>query len=71
MSIVEIMPAVESLSRSDQLQLAKFLIDRLADDDLLKRTEGKVFSIDTPAFDPDAASQLFFWSEEIRLPLRR
>jgi hypothetical protein len=58
MSIAEIMPAVESLSRTDQLQLARLSIDRLADDDLLKVTKGQNFSIDTPEFGSDAASQL-------------
>lgn len=58
MSIAEIMPVVDSLSRSDQLQLARLLIDRIADDDLMRATCGKTFSIITPEFGPDAASQL-------------
>ena len=58
MSIAQVMPAIESLSRSDQLQLVRLLIDRLADEDLLRLTEGKVFRINTPEFSADAASQL-------------
>lgn len=58
MSIVEIMPAVETLSRSDRLQLARLLINGLADEDSLAFKVGQVYPIDTPEFGPDAAAQL-------------
>lgn len=58
MSIAEIMPAALALSRSDQLQLARLLINRLADEDSLTLREEQVFPIYTPEFAPEAATQL-------------
>ncbi|MEI7687351.1 MAG: hypothetical protein WCL32_20275 [Planctomycetota bacterium] len=58
MSIVEIMPAVEALSRSNKLQLAQLLINGLADADSLAFKEGQVYPIYTPEFGPEAAAQL-------------
>lgn len=58
MSIAEIMPAVQSLSRSERVQLAKLLIDGLASEDSLGFVSGQVFPIYTPEYAPQAAAQL-------------
>jgi hypothetical protein len=58
MSIAEIMPAVQALSRSEKFQLAKILIDGLAKEDSLGFLPGQVFPIYTPAYAPQAATQL-------------
>jgi hypothetical protein len=58
MSIAEILPAVESLSRSEKFQLAKLLIDGLAKEDSLGFMSGQVYPIYTPEYAPQAAAQL-------------
>jgi hypothetical protein len=56
MSIAEIMPMVEALSRSEKLQLARLLINGLADDDSsIEFKEGQVYPIYTPEYSPGAA----------------
>jgi hypothetical protein len=58
MSIAEIMPAVQALSRSEKFKLARLLIDGLADEDSLLFREGQVFPIHTPEYAAQAAEQL-------------
>jgi hypothetical protein len=58
MSITEIMPAVQALSRAEKFKLARLLIDGLADEDSLLFKEGQVFPIHTPEYAPLAAAQL-------------
>jgi hypothetical protein len=59
MSIAEIMPAVQALSRSEKFQLARLLIDELAAaDSRAYFKEGQVYPIYTPEYVPDAASRL-------------
>ena len=59
MSIVEIMPAVQALSRSEKFHLARMLLEDLASEDLLATIkEGQVFPIYTPDYSPGAAAQL-------------
>jgi hypothetical protein len=59
MSLAEIMPAVEGLSRSEKYELARLLIDGLAKEDLSPGfQEGHAYPIYTPEYAPGAASQL-------------
>jgi hypothetical protein len=58
MTIAEIMPAVQTLSRTEKFQLARLLIDGLAQEDSLGFVAGQTFPIYTPQFRPDAAAQL-------------
>jgi hypothetical protein len=58
MSIAEIVPVVQRLSRSERFQLAKLLIDELAKEDSLGFISGQVFPIHTPEYAPHAATQL-------------
>jgi hypothetical protein len=58
MSIAEIMPAVQALSRSEKFQLAKLLIEGLAQEDSLGFVGDQVFPIYTPEYVPGAAAQL-------------
>src|ERR1043165_1494263 len=58
MSISEIMPAVELLSRTEKFQLARLLIDRLAQEDAPEFISGQVFPIYTPEYASEAAAQL-------------
>jgi hypothetical protein len=59
LSIAEIMPFVETLSRSEKLQLARLLIDGLANDDsAINFKEGHVYPIHTLEYSPSAAAQL-------------
>ncbi len=59
LSIADIIPVVESLSRSEKIQLARLLIDGLANEDSsIEFKEGQVFPIYTPAYSPGAAAQL-------------
>jgi hypothetical protein len=58
-TITEIMPAIQTLSRSDKYQLARLLIDSLADEDsALEFKEGHVYPIYTPEYAPHGAAQL-------------
>ncbi len=58
MPIADIMPAVQALSRAEKFQLAKILIDGLAEEDSLGFIPGQVFPIYTPEYAPGAANQL-------------
>ncbi len=59
MSIVEIIPAVRALSRSDKFRIAQLLLDDLAAEEFSTAfQEGQVFPIYTPEYAPDAAAQL-------------
>jgi hypothetical protein len=59
LSIAEIMPFVETLSQSEKLQLARLLIDGVANDDSsIDFKEGQVYPIYTPEYSPGAAAQL-------------
>lgn len=58
MSVAEIMPVLQSLSRTERVQLAKLLIDDLAKEDPLGFVAGRVFPIHTPEYSPEAARQL-------------
>jgi hypothetical protein len=59
MSIAEIIPAVQALSRSEKLHLAHMLLEALANEEsptVFK--EGQVYPIYTPEYAPGAAAQL-------------
>jgi len=59
MSIAEIIPALQALSRSEKLQLAKVLLEDLASEEspsVFK--EGQAYPIYTPEYSPGAAIQL-------------
>ena len=58
MSIAEILPVVQALSRSEKFQLARLLIDGLAKEDSIGFIPGQVFPIYTPEYSPKAAGQL-------------
>jgi hypothetical protein len=59
MSIVELIPAVRGLSRSEKFQLAQILLEDLASEELPTIfKEGQVYPIYTPEYAPDAAAQL-------------
>ncbi len=58
-AIAEIIPAVRALSRSEKFRIAQILLDDLAKEELTPAfTDGSVFSIYTPEYAPDAATQL-------------
>jgi hypothetical protein len=59
MSIADIMPAVQALSRAEKFQLARLLIDGLANEESpIEFKPGQVFPIDTPEYVPGAVAQL-------------
>ncbi len=59
MSITEIIPAVQALSRGEKFQLAQMLLEDLAREELPAIfKEGQVYPIYTPEYAPDAAAQL-------------
>ena len=59
MSIAEIIPAVQALSRSEKFHLAHMLLEDLAREDVpTSFTPGQIFPIDTPEYAPSAAGQL-------------
>ena len=59
MSIAEIIPAVRALSRSEKFNLAQHLLDDLAKEEMSAVfKEGHVFSIYTPEYASEAATQL-------------
>ena len=59
MAIADIIPAVRGLSRSEKFQLAQLLLDDLTSHDLPEMfKEGHVYSIYTPEYAPNAATQL-------------
>jgi hypothetical protein len=65
MSIVEIIPAVRSLSRTEKFQLAQMLImDLASEESRFMFEEGQVFPIYTPEYVPNAAGQLARLLEE-------
>ena len=65
MSLIEIIPAVRALPRSERFRLAQLLLDDLAREELLSGIkEGQEFPIYTPAYTPGAAAQLSTLLEE-------
>ena len=59
MSIDEIIPAVQALSRGEKFQLAHMLLEDLAREELpTVFKEGQVYPIYTPEYSPGAAAQL-------------
>ena len=59
MSITEIIPAVQALSRSEKFYLAQMLLEDLANEESpAEFKSGHAFSIGTPAYAPGAAAQL-------------
>ena len=59
MSIAEIIPAVQTLSRGEKFHLAQLLLDDLAREELPALfKEGQVYPIYTPEYAPGAAAQL-------------
>lgn len=59
MSIIEIIPALRALPRSEKFRLVRLLLDDLAEEDLLSGLKpGQEFPIYTPEFAPGAAAQL-------------
>jgi hypothetical protein len=59
MSIAEIVPAVQQLSRREKFQLAQLLLEDLSREDLPAMfKEGQVYPIYTPEHAPAAAAQL-------------
>ena len=57
MSIAEIIPEALALSRGEKFQLARMLLDNLANEEPTFR-EGAIYPIYTPAYSPGAAAQL-------------
>ena len=59
MSIAEIIPALQALSRGEKYQIAHMLLDDLASEELSKVfKEGQIYPIHTPEYAPGAAAQL-------------
>jgi hypothetical protein len=59
MSIAELLPVLQILSRSEKFQIAQILLDDLAKDELESSfKEGQVYPIYTPEFAPGAAAKL-------------
>ena len=57
MSIAEIIPEVLALSRDEKFQLARMLLDNLANEEP-KFKVGAIYPLHTPAYSPEAAAQL-------------
>jgi len=57
MSIAGIIPEVLALSRGEKFQLARMLLDHLANEEPTFR-EGAIYPVYTPAYSPGAATQL-------------
>jgi hypothetical protein len=57
MSIAEIIPEALALSRSEKFQLARLLLDNLANEEPTFSV-GAIYPIHTPAYSPGAATQL-------------
>ncbi len=59
MSIAEIIPALQALSRGEKFQIAHMLLDDLAQEELSPVfNEGQIYPIYTPEYAPGAATQL-------------
>lgn len=59
MSIAEILPVVQALSRREKFRLVQLLLEELADEETQPLfPEGQVYPIHTPAYAPEAAAQL-------------
>jgi hypothetical protein len=59
MSIAEIIPAVQALSRGEKFQLAHLLLeDRANEERATLFQDGQIYSICTPEYAPGAAAQL-------------
>jgi hypothetical protein len=59
MSIAEIIPALRALPRNEKLQIARLLLDDLAEEELLSAIKpGQEFSLYTPEIAPGAAAEL-------------
>jgi len=59
MSIAEIIPAVQALSRSEKFHLAQMLLEDLANEELpTVFKEGQIYPIYTLKYAPGAAAQL-------------
>ena len=59
MSIADIIPAVQTLSRGEKFELAQLLLKDLArEEQQLVFKEGQVYPIYTPEYAPQAAAQL-------------
>ena len=59
MSITEIIPVVQALSRGEKLQLAQMLLTDLAKEECSTMfKEGQVYPLYTPEYAPNAAAQL-------------
>jgi len=59
MSIAEIIPAVQALSRGEKFHLAQMLLEDLAREELPPDfKQGQIYPIYTPEYAPGAAAQL-------------
>ncbi len=59
MSIAEIIPVVQTLSRGEKFHLAQLLLEDLAKEELpAVFKEGQIYPIYTPEYSPNAAAQL-------------
>jgi hypothetical protein len=58
MSIAEIIPAVQSLTRSEKFRLAQMLLEDLSHEEQIIFKEGQTYPIHTPEYVPGAAAQL-------------
>jgi hypothetical protein len=59
MSIAEIIPAVQALSRDEKIQLAQMLLEDLGGKERLSTfKDGQIYPIYTPEYAPGAAAQL-------------
>lgn len=66
MSIAEIIPEALALSRGEKFQLARLLLENLANEEPTFR-EGAIYPIYTPAYSPGAATQLAQVLQEERI----
>jgi hypothetical protein len=59
MSVAELVPVVQALPRPDKYRLLQLIIEQLAEEETTPFfREGHVYPVYTPAFAPDAATQL-------------
>ncbi len=65
MPIAEIIPAVQSLTRSEKFRLAQMLLEDLAHDEQVVFKEGQIYPIYTPEHAPGAAAQLALLLREV------
>ncbi len=66
MSIAELLPILQNLSRTEKLQIMKFLVQQLADEEALSLQPGATYNVWSPFNSHDAALKLAALLEEDR-----